>query len=272
MTKNILFSAVFFLFPFSTQASDFVFKPLIIGGEEVKANDPVAQSTVLINGKVLRSSFTCTGTIIADDLIITAGHCLGAYRWAELTVYFRLRKEGTGPIMKVLGATRIQDDFPKTPTDWNDLALVRLAGKIPEGYRPAKILDDASLVKDGAKVLLAGYGINVPKPPNNGNGGLGVLRKVEQVVLNANYGKSEVLVDIRGKGSCSGDSGGPAFIQRGEELLLFGATSRMTSNDIVGRDPRGNPEYACVNDIVYTNILGYLDWIAQATEELRKLK
>lgn len=54
----------------------------IIQGDEVQADDPIAQVTVAINAgtvdKDLKTveNFSCTGTIIKKNIILTAAHCI----------------------------------------------------------------------------------------------------------------------------------------------------------------------------------------------------
>ena len=249
--------------------------PMIIGGTDVAANDPIAQTTVLIIGKYLRSSFTCTGSIVGPDLILTAGHCLGPYAAAEIKVLFRTRKDGPGPEIKALRQMRAYDETPTQSKDWNDIALIRLASPIPAGYHPAKLITDTSALIAGAPIILAGYGVNTLDSSGGGDFGLGVLRKVDQVIIDPHYGHTEVLVDIHNKGSCRGDSGGPAFVQINDELLLWGAASRMTENDAIpgsGNGHGGGKDYACTVDLVYTNILAQAEWLRQAAIELHKPK
>lgn len=151
-------------------AHDFI--PGIVNGTEVSVNDPIAKSIFMLTGKYQRFSFTCTGSILSKDLIVTAAHCQGPYGGADI-------------------------------------------------------------LQSGDLVILAGYGINVPAMPNRGDGGVGILRSVQQNILEPQYGNTEILINIKNKGTCSGDSGGLAFIQKDNEIYLFGVASRMTDKDIV---------------------------------------
>lgn len=237
---------------------EFSFRPLIVGGTEVTSNDPIAKSTVLIVGKINRASFICTGSILTQDLVLTAGHCLGQGGWAELTVYFRTTANGEGPSAKVIRQVRIHDTLLTTPMDQDDLAILKLQSNIPQGFLPIEFLQDPSLLKDGTKVTLAGYGKTNPDPDQLN--GLGTLRKVEQTVLQAQYGQKEILVNIRDRGSCNGDSGGPAFIQNDGQLLLLGVTSRLTERDQLP-DVNHHKRYACTVDMIYSNVMKQREWI-----------
>ena len=66
----------------------------IIGGTEVPAGDPVAASTVIIVGTESAGSFLCTGSIIAPDMIVTAGHCLGTNGDAAIKIGFSPKHRG----------------------------------------------------------------------------------------------------------------------------------------------------------------------------------
>ena len=246
----------------------------IIGGVTVAANDPVASSTVMIYGKENGSGFICSGSILANDVVLTAAHCLGQSGNAQLVVVFRTDINGQGPVIQVTRQVRPSDyqrNAATSPTDWDDLGMIQLASPIPAGYAPATILPNASALQNGANVLLAGYGINVPTPPTNPNddGGAGVLRKVQQNILQSSYGQTEVLVNLRGKGACHGDSGGPAFVQNNGKLYLFGVTSRLTQDDKVANNNTAQ-DYSCSVDMVYTNILARSAWINSNLKKLHK--
>lgn len=268
--KAVLFLALFLL-PNLVLAADGVvgFQPKIIGGVEVSEGHPLAQSTVLIIGKIARASFTCTGVVLAEDMILTAGHCLGGPGYASLEIYFRTRKNGKGPVIKGVRQMRMAAPKLGVELDWDDVAVVKLASKIPDNYKPVEIIPAAQMIQNQTEVILAGYGITVPQMPKNGDGGAGVLRLVQQVVINPNYGQKEFLVSIEKKGSCSGDSGGPAYIEEQGRLYLAGIASRMTKNNIVSGSG-SKAEYACIVDLVYSNVLSQMNWIQDAIKELRK--
>jgi len=242
--------------------------PKIVNGVEVPSTDPIAKSTVMLTGKYQRFSFTCTGTIIAKDLIVTAAHCLGPYAAAKITAFFGVNKNQSGQTYNIIKQIQPDNYSSDQKLDRNDVALLRLEKEIPNGYQPAKIISDSTVLHTDDILILAGYGINVKSMPDNGTGGLGILRAVEQNILEPQYGQSEILINIQNKGTCSGDSGGPAFLKKDNQLFLLGAASRMTDKDIV---PGSKPvRYECTNEIVYTNLLKQSTWLKFAESELRK--
>ena len=246
------------------------FQPWIIGGSEVPAGSPIAQSTVLIIGKILKASFTCTGVVYSKQLILTAGHCLGAPGWAELTVHFKLNKNSPGPAIKVIEQLRIAS----IPTDgkefdWQDLALLKLASPIPANYLPAALLNENDKLQAGDDVIMAGYGRTVAQPNYSGDGGIGVLRSVQQKILQANYGQTEILASIKDRGACGGDSGGPLFIERNGKLFVAGIASRLTARDAV-TGPNNQTEYHCTVDLVYTKPSAHQKWLDETASEMMK--
>jgi secreted trypsin-like serine protease len=83
--------------------------------------------------------------------------------------------------------------------------------------------------------------------------GEGYLRRAEATVKGAS--QLEVhLNESKGQGTCSGDSGGPAFIIRDGKLRLWGVTSRGS--------------ILCDFEGVYTNLVEYRSWIEAAIGKL----
>lgn len=236
----------------------------IIGGVSVPTSDVIASTTVAIVSQQDQGMALCTGSLIDTDLVVTAGHCVGPSPSKMLVVFRQNLNDTAGAVIQVAGY--VQDPNYGNGTndqDMDDIALIRFEGGLPAGYQTAKLLSDPSLLKDGMTITLAGYGITNgdPTAQASGDDGAGTLRKVNTTILQAPYGKTEVLVDqSKGKGACHGDSGGPAFVTAADgSLQLFGVTSR---------GPANQPDN-CATAGIYTNILAHLDFIQSATQELR---
>lgn len=183
---------------------------------------------------------------------------------------FRNSIKGQGPVIQVTDRRRMADFLDRAgnnETDWHDLALVKLASPIPAGYQVSKFLPSRDMLKTGSTVTLAGYGITTPTS-TDGDDGAGTLRKVDQSVVNGNYGDTEFLVSLAGgKGACHGDSGGPAFVRTNNQLYLIGVASRMTEKDRVANNGDVK-DFSCSVEMVYTSALAQMDWIQQNVRQL----
>lgn len=239
----------------------------IIGGTEVSPTSRVAQSTVALFD--VRGGQLCTGSLIAPNIVLSAAHCIGR-RASDMAVIFSADAESLigqdqfglslfkNP--KVRGVKKIalaptwatQQNADK---DTGDISLLLLDGDAPAGFVPAKLLASNALLRKGTSVILAGYGITNGREKT----GTAVLRQVRVRVADPKFAKTEVLLDqTLGRGACHGDSGGPAFVQSGNQLLLWGITSRgeQDTND------------DCSKYAVYTNAVAYNELIKSAITQL----
>ncbi len=234
----------------------------IIGGQVVSPSDDMAHRVVALYD--VQAKALCTASIVSPTYLITASHCVTPGKTSNLRVIFGTdltQKSTIVAVAAVLGA--VQSPLWKTNqnknTDTGDIAIVKLATPIPQGFMPATILTAAALIQTGVPVLLEGYGITVghPDPKSQNDNGAGVLRDVVTTISNAAFSASEVMIDdSQGKGACHGDSGGPAYVKDAKgNMFLFGVTSRGT-------------DVACSKGVVYTNILAYVKWIPTAVQEL----
>lgn len=248
----------------------------IIGGTDVVAGDPIATTTVLVVAQEDGGQSICSGTIIEKDIVLTAAHCIGISGLAKVVVVFRTSIQGQGPVVQVVERRRPTDFLDRartgSPSDWHDIAVLRLASPIPAGYQVAKFVPSQSMIRDGATITLAGYGMSVPVSPGPGvPSGSGTLRKVDQTIIQAAYGKTETLVSLAGgKGACKGDSGGPAYIKQGNQYYVFGVASRMTEKDRVANNG-DEKDFACSVEMVYSNATNaaLATWIQKAIAQMR---
>lgn len=244
----------------------------IIGGEPVDTADTIAKTTVALIASVQthdgqEGQFICTGSLLRNNLILTAGHCVpqvGAeYKEVALYVVFNtdLNKMQRTDVRLVMDS-EIHPQYGQSGEqgeDANDVAVLKYAGAMAPGYETAKFLSDESLLVAGTKVTLAGYGLIETDGVNTKSDDR--LRKVTVDVVE-DFGKTEVLLDqSQGKGACHGDSGGPAFLEINGAQYVWGITSRGAGKD--GKDD-------CSLVSVYTKVKSQATFINGAMKKLSK--
>lgn len=192
----------------------------IFGGEKVEAEDwPFVVA-------VDRKDFLCTGTLIASDLVLTAGHCFADNPPLEnVRVHFGnnfMNPDFSVPVVRAevhpnfCGDANCQEDL-------FDFALIVL--ETPAlNITPVQVLhlqqqwDETMFV--GSDVTLVGYGLDEMDT-------FGIKQWVATTMTSFSTRGLEFHAGGNGKDTCRGDSGGPAFVtlQDGSPLLV-GVTSR----------------------------------------------
>lgn len=228
----------------------------IIGGTDATGNEDFSKTIVALYN--ITQGSLCTASIISEQFLVTAAHCVDAPA-SGLRVVFGTDIQKPGAIQEVvsyqtspLWATRSNEDL-----NAGDIAVVRFAGGLPAGYRPAQILANESALQTGTTVMLAGYGISDGVKDT----GAGTLRFVETTIANPNFSESEMLIEQRhGKGACHGDSGGPAYVKVNGQWMLWGVTNRGVND----------PNNDCSVSAAYAKIPYYQGWVAQTAKKLMK--
>ncbi len=266
----------------------------IIGGTLVAEKAPIASGIVSVYD--VADNAICTGSIIAENFILTAAHCVQT-KTSKLKIVFGLDVDATmairEPDVQQVYVRRVLDikvhpsykpeEQEYKQTDWGDIAIIKFSGTLPPGYKPATLLPDSSVLRRGVMVTVAGYGVSLvdaaPVDPKKirhleeamaygevicddglknclkvDMSGDGELRQAKAPISSVQ--ESEVRLDeSKGQGTCSGDSGGPAYIEKDGQYYLFGVTSR------------GSP--LCDDVGVYTNAVYYKNWIAETILKMK---
>lgn len=232
----------------------------IIGGAETAVTDNNGFSNSIVSLYNVKEGSLCTASILSEAILVTAAHCLNGPA-VNLRVIFNARLVNVKPEEIVARAVVSYQTSPiwairqSERHNTGDIAVVRFAGGLPPGFKPAEMLINPAVVQNGVPVVLAGYGMD------NGiaKSGSGILRWVETTVESTSYSASEVLIDQRqGKGACHGDSGGPAYVRVGDKWVLFGVTSRGVND----------PGDTCGVSAAYTMLPFYRDWVLKTAQQL----
>lgn len=253
----------------------------IVSGETVAASEDIAKTTVQIftfqvyrddAGRVgVAGVAGCTGTLLANDILLTAAHCTTANPY-YIVLYFSTEapkdmKEfvasvPTNPLVRRVVGGRVGTNWSKLQSgqaaDWGDIALLKFEGGIPVGYKLANLLPPKEQLKVQQPITLAGYGLTngVLKTPST------KLLKVDVSILEPNHSRTEMVIDSGDKGPCHGDSGGPAYVTGSDgKKYVAGVTSRAD----VRNDPRG----LCIGDTLYTKVQPHAAWIKRSMKSLQ---
>ncbi|HEY4175421.1 MAG TPA: trypsin-like serine protease [Kofleriaceae bacterium] len=222
----------------------------VVGGSTTSSSDwPDVVGVISDTGR-------CTGTLIAPDVVLTAGHC------AELE-----------PTEVVVGANDVETGGEHIPVKWTkaysnwentyDVSIVMLAHAASAS--PRRIVStcvDGKELRDGAELTIVGYGLATASGTDNNSR----LRKATIAVTDATCADTpgcnpsvspsgEIVAGGGGVDSCFGDSGGPAYLQTASGLALAGVVSRSI-------DAAGPP---CGGGGIYVRADKVVSWIERET-------
>ncbi len=200
----------------------------------------------------------CTGVLVANDLVLTAAHCLTGHDASELSVVFPLANAGD----QTRQAARIEqvhaDSLAFFPNF--DLGWILLSRPAPGVYKPAAILGDSAGVAVNTPMNLVGASNETACNPGDANCKLTQLSIALKSIWSSphliNLAVIGSLVTNQTAGTCPGDSGGPSFVNRNGQDLLFGI--------VAGKDPifTGGESTSCGSPTtVLTRIGEYQAWI-----------
>ena len=168
----------------------------------------------------------CTASVIAQDVVLTAAHCVSSL--SNTQVFYRGGQDRL--VLFDIASIAIHPEFrPKIGRKHLisiDLALLRLDKPLPPAFKPIE-LSSSGPVAGGQRFRIAGFG----RASEDVSGTSGVLRAG---ILAASGPKLPVHVfltdpDGAGLGACTGDSGAPV-LSIGQPALVAVATRAKGTN------------------------------------------
>ena len=169
-------------------------------------DDALAPHVVMVLQHVGATAGFCTGVVVAQDVVLTAAHCVPA--GADLRVH--LPSPPYKPVLLPVIGLAVHPDYRpdaiRSRERSVDLALVRLKHPLPAASTPAA-LAHVEGGKVGESFTVAGFGVTQEGQATTS----GMLRATTLIL---HPPESSLLLwatdpQGRGGGACTGDSGGP---------------------------------------------------------------
>ena len=202
---------------------------------------------------------SCTGTLIAGDLILTAGHCVETGTDYKLVEFDGQRQP------RLLDTTRAERHPQFSMQTFlghratADVALIKLAA--PLDITPASLDAKPFNVAVEDRFVVVGYGL-----AERGNGKTGGVRRAAELVATGKPGNLQLRLfdpvtrnERSGLGACTGDSGAPALIKTEGSPVVIGVVSWSTG-------PKN--EEGCGGLTGITPLALYRNWILETARKL----
>ena len=227
----------------------------MVGGAAT-ADKTIARHVALIVGS---RGTSCTGVVIARNLVLTAAHCAQAGAEYKIVEFDAARHPTLRDVSLVQSHPQFDLNTLLGHRATADVALLRLS--VPaNGKYPARLASPQLPLVSGNSFAVAGVGVTV-----RGDGkSAGVIRSAALVATGKPGSLQIRLVDPAGQGAqaglgaCTGDSGAPVFEDQANGPVIVGVVSWSTG-------PNGSA--GCGGLTGVTPLTLYRDWIQQTARQ-----
>src|SRR5665647_105315 len=224
----------------------------VVGGTNVPAdkwNDVVA---------VIAAGGSCSGTLVAPDVVLTAGHCIELEPYEVITNTTDFARPG---------GDHIPVKWARAYPEWSsryDVGVLMLEHVARPRPRPiASACHANARLLAGAPLTIVGFGLTTPAGLDNNTRLHEATAPVLDPLCAGDLGckptvrpNGEFTAGGRGTDSCFGDSGGPAFLDSPAGPALVGVVSR-------GLALPGQP---CGNGGIYVRADKIVAWAQSITD------
>lgn len=236
----------------------------ILNGKAADMASFQARAVVLIYDYA--NSYLCTGTLIDQNIVLTAAHCALGDK-TNYKILFEVQNSRANYERKVT-AIVTHEKYNRKELDGTfdmtqeraDIALIKFSGNLPPGYAPVLLPQKFDSLPIGQEFMAFGFG----RTGYNSSSANELMSKNLRINLNQAK-KNEFMVDQRSSGGiCPGDSGGPAMIERNQNLYVIGVASAIIYPEKTARNVD-----LCQFDSIYTSVAFYRDWLDQKISILK---
>jgi len=225
----------------------------IVNGKSVKNKQEITQSIVAIMAHNDEGDALCTGTLLSENTILTAAHCVENDP-QKLEIIF-----GINALKASDKNRRIADKYIQQP-NWQkhlpsgegDLAIIHFKEAAPKQYQPVTLATSSFKLKKAQEIILAGFGVT----DGESQSGAGKLRQTTSTVIDQRS-PTEFATDGEKSSVCFGDSGGPAFVKIGNQLIQWGVASSVMNRE-------------CNLASIHTAVMKYDAWIKATIKKMQK--
>lgn len=247
----------------------------IVGGSVLASGNELSASTVIVAHSPRKGEAgICTGTLIAEDTVLTAAHCIeNESRPTAIAFSNSVDCAGTDRTAKVR-TIKSQVVHPKYRNFYGrdkavyDVAILKFSGGLPTGYKTRELPAASYRPNPANQLVMAGYGNT-----SYGKDDSGILRYTMANgtrLSNEYYSASSrsvvkipdaLVVEQRNNGVCSGDSGGPLYTYDRGNLVLLGVVSMGVDN--VSTSTNGDGKLICNGVSIFADVRKNLGWIKE---------
>jgi secreted trypsin-like serine protease len=183
------------------------FPALALGGRAASADSSLKPHLVIVEAAAVRGFGTCTGTVIAPDIILTAAHCVAQAK----QVIIAYEEHGSHVVQRV-AAKAVNPGYSRASAVSIDIALLRLETRLPARFEPVQLEADGHPHAIGDRRTVAGFGLVGDRE----DGSSGTLRSAPASILPRIYPRFmrigyRVDAGLADFAVCTGDSGGPVL-------------------------------------------------------------
>ncbi|XP_011177380.2 serine protease SP24D [Zeugodacus cucurbitae] len=184
--------------------------PRIVGGQYAADGQFPHQISLYIFG-----DFTCGGSIISANYVVTAAHCVTSKPGSNYPAYYFTVRAGSSQLYSGGEYVRVAETkvHPQYRSFVNDIALLRLGSKLTLCSRIKAIPLASAEPPSGSAVIISGFG----RVRTNGELSTRLKYNTLRSISNAQCNRlvrgvastTLCLSHTAGNGACNGDSGGP---------------------------------------------------------------